>query len=410
MRLLMLAAAAATALTTGAHAAPLTFDAALKLADQSAPSLQAKASEIRAARSSAIAAGRLPDPKVAVGVEGFPVSGPNAGHPEREDFSAVQIGLIQDVPNGAKRQAARDRAAADIGAAEAGGKVEARTVRLSTALAWIDLYYAERRLAALGDIEKALRPLHAAAPGQLASGASRPAQTLEADQLTAELGDRRADLAAMVGKARAALVRWTGDPQAEVAGEPPAYDIDPVKLRAGLEAVPSLRAYDAMSRQAEADVTAAKADKRPDWSWEIGYQHRDPRFGDMVMAQATVSLPLFASKRQDPVIAARAETANRVRSEREAARRELIAALDADLADHVMHHDRLHRALESLVPLAQRRADLETASYAAGTATLADALGAAISLADARVDALEREADVARDAVRIVLTYEGDAQ
>jgi outer membrane protein TolC len=410
MRHLWLAAAAAIALTTGAHAAPLTFDAALKLADQSAPSLQAKASDVRAARSSAIAAGRLPDPKVAVGVEGFPISGPNAWRPERDDFSDVRVGIVQDMPNGAKRQAARDRASADIGAAEAGGKVEARTVRLSTALAWIDLYYAERRLAALDDVEHALKPLRAAAPAQLASGGSRPAQTLQADQLTAELGDRRADLVAVVGKARAALARWTGDPDVEVAGEPPTYDVDPVKLRTGLEDVPSLRAYDAMRRQAEADVSAAKADKHPDWSWELGYQHRDPRFGDMVMVQATVSLPLFASTRQDPLIAARTETASRVRSEREAARRELVASLDADLADHLMHHDRLHRATATLVPLAQRRADLETASYAAGTASLADALGAAISLADARVDALDREADVARDGVRIVLTYEGDAQ
>jgi cobalt-zinc-cadmium efflux system outer membrane protein len=403
-----LAVSVLLALATAAHAAPLTYEAALRAADQTAPSLQAKAADVRAARSSAIAAGRLPDPKVAVGIEGFPVSGPNALHPERDDFSDARLGVIQDVPSGAKRQAARDRAAADIGAAEAGGQVEARTVRLNTALAWIDLYYAERRLAALDEVEQALKPLRAAAPAQLASGASRPAQALEADQLTAVLGDRRADMTAAIGKARAALARWTGDPQAEVAGEPPNYDVDPAKLRASLADVPSLRAYDAVSRQAEADVSAAKADKHPDWSWELGYQHRDPRFGDMVMLQATVSLPLFASTRQDPMITARAETASRVRSEREAARRELAASLDADLADHAMHHDRLHRALETLVPLAQRRADLERASYAAGAASLADALGAAVSLADARVDALDREADVVRDGVRINLTYGAD--
>ena len=111
-----------------------------------------------------------------------------------------------------------------------------------------------------------------------------------------------------------------------------------------------------MGRQADADVDAAKADKHSDWSWELAYQHRDPRFGDMVMVQATVSLPLFASTRQDPVIAARTETAERVRIEREAARRDLVATLDAGLADHAMHHDRLHRAIETLVPLAKRRA------------------------------------------------------
>jgi cobalt-zinc-cadmium efflux system outer membrane protein len=70
-----------------------------------------------------------------------------------------------------------------------------------------------------------------------------------------------------------------------------------------------------------------------------------------------------------------------------------------------MHHDRLMRAQSALVPLAQRKADLERSSYAAGTAGLADVLQAYVALAEARVDALDREADVVRDAVRINLTY-----
>jgi cobalt-zinc-cadmium efflux system outer membrane protein len=392
------------------HAAPLTYEAALNMADASAPTLQARAADVRAARSAAIAAGRLPDPKLAFGVEGFPISGPNAGHPERDDFSDVRVGIMQDVPNGARRRSARERAAADIGAAEVGQVGAARDVRRATALAWIDLYYAERRLSALDDIDRALAPLRSAAPSQLASGALRPAQTLDPDQLIAALGDRRADLVAAVAKARSELVRWTGEPQAEVAGGPPDYSVDPIALRASLDQLPTLTAYDAMGRQADADLDAAKADKRPDWSWELAWQHRDPRFGDMVMAQATVSLPLFGSTRQDPIIAARAETAGRVRIEREAARRELLAALDSSLADHAMHHDRLHRALETLVPLAQRRADLETASYGAETASLSDVLQAFLALAEARIDALSREADVVRDGASIVLTYGSDAQ
>ena len=92
---------ATTMFACSAHAAPLTYDAALRLADQTAPSLQASGLDVRAARSSAIAAGRLPDPKLEFGVEGFPVSGPLAFHPERDDFSNVELGVMQDVPSGA---------------------------------------------------------------------------------------------------------------------------------------------------------------------------------------------------------------------------------------------------------------------------------------------------------------------
>jgi outer membrane protein TolC len=397
-------------LAGAAHAAPMSFEAALKFADQSAPSLQARAADVRAARLSAVAAGRLPDPKLAFGVEGYPVSGPNAGHPERDDFSDVRVGVMQDVPNGAKRRAARDRATADIGAAEVGGAVEGRNVRLNTALAWIDLYYAQQRLVTLDDVGRALAPLRTTAASRLASSAARPGETLQPEQWNAALADRRAALVANVAKAKSELVRWTGEVEPEVAGSPPDYTIDPIALRAGLEDLPALRVYDATARQADADVATAKADKRPDTSWELAYQRRDPRFGDMVMAQVTVSLPLFASTRQDPIIAARAQTATRVRTEREAARRELRAALDSSLADHIMHHEQLMRATETLVPLAKRRADLESASYAAGTASLSDVLSALLALAEARTDAVDRQADVARDAVRIALTYGKDAQ
>lgn len=406
---LLLTLTSATLLAGAAQAAPLTFDAALKLA-QSAPSLAAKGADVTAARSSAIAAGRLPDPKLAVGLGNFPISGPPAGTFGGDSMTMATIGVTQDMPSGAKRSAARSRAAADIQAAQTGQDAEARNVRLNAALAWIDLYYAKRRLAALDDIDKAIAPLQASAPSQLAAGAARPSQALEPEQLAAALGDRRADLVAAVGKARAELVRWTGDAEVDVEGAPPGYAIDAAALRAGLDDLPAIRAYAAMGRQAEADVALAKADKRPGWSWDMTYQRRDPMYGDMVSIGATIGLPLFGRTRQDPVIAARASTATRVGYERQAARRALAASLDADLADHAMHHDRLIRALTTIEPLAARRAKLETASYAAGTASLSDVLGALLALAEARIDILDREADVQRDGVRIVLTYGSDAR
>ena len=53
----------------------------------------------------------------------------------------------------------------------------------------------------------------------------------------------------------------------------------------------------------------------------------------------------------------------------------------------------------------RRKADLETASYAAANASLSEVLQAFLGLAETRVDALDREAAVVRDAVRINLTY-----
>jgi cobalt-zinc-cadmium efflux system outer membrane protein len=397
--------AVAAALASPVHAGPLTFQAALDRAVSEAPSVKASALQVEAARASSRAAGALPDPKLSLGVEGFPVSGPNAGQPSKEDFAAARIGFAQDVPNSARRRASVAGAGAAISEAEAKRQVEVRRVKVAAALAWVDLAYAERRLAALDQVLASLTPLWEAQPSAVASGRSRPGQALAPVQMRAALEDQRSELAAGLVRARAELTRWTGEPAPAAGGAPPHYEIDPPALRTALETNPTVLAFGSAATRADTDVDAARAAKRPDWGWEVAYERRDPRFGDMLSAGVTLSLPLFASTRQEPLLAARKADASRAYADREDARRMLAAQLEADLADHVMHHDQWTRTLNVVLPAAQQRAALETASYGAGTASLSDVLDAMTAFADAKLTALEREAMVTRDGARIVLTY-----
>ena len=162
-------------------------------------------------------------------------------------------------------------------------------------------------------------------------------------------------------------------------------------------------------KQASAGVDEARrlarADKRPDWKVGVTYGRRDPMYGDMASVGVSIDLPMFAGKRQNPRIAASESLVQGGRFDREAIRRELVAQLDADLADHAMHLSRLRNARETLVPLARRRAELDRDSYAAGKLDLGTALLSTLALAEAEVETLNREADVARDAVRINITY-----
>jgi outer membrane protein TolC len=340
-----------------------------------------------------------------LGVDNFPVSGPPAGRFNADNMTMARVGITQEVPNSARRKAEAATGQADIGVAQAGASGEARNVRVATALAWIDLAYAERRLAALDQVTGGLKGVWEAQPASIASGAARPAAGLEPARLRAQFEDMRSELVAAVAKARVNLARWTGDPAPSTSGDPPHFHIEPASLREALDQNPTLLAYRSATERAQAQANAARAAKRPDWAFELSYGRRDPMFGDMVSAGVTVSLPLFARTRQEPVIAARLADVTRVRMEREDARRALVAALDADLADHVMHHDQWTRSAEVLVPVAEQRAHLELASYAAGRADFGDVMQALTSLAETKLQALEREAMVARDGARIVLTY-----
>ena len=404
MRLTVLASLIAM-IPSVASAEPMTFGAALERAAAKAPSLQASEAGVEAKRSAAIAAGQLPDPTLSVGLENFPISGPPAFTLNGDSMTMARIGVEQAFPHPAKRRAQRERAQADIGVAEADLAVAAQNVRLETALAWVDLYYAKRKLAQLRGLDESLGDLQTTVSARLASGSARPSQALEPEQLRAAVNDRRSELNADASKAQARLARLTGDPDADVSGTPPMLEVDGPGLRAHVALLPRLLFYDAQARAADADIELARADKRPDWRVSTSYGRRDPAYGDMVSVGVSIDLPFFAKRRQDPLIAARESEATRARFMRVAGERDALAALDGDLADHAMHHQRLMNARQTLVPLARHRAELDMASYAAGKLDLGSALLSTLAEAEAEVDALSREADVARDAIMINYTY-----
>lgn len=405
MRYLISTAFLATAIPSLAWAEPMTFDAALERAAGGSPSVQATKVGVDATRFASIAAGQLPDPTLSFGIDNFPVSGPPAFSFTREFMTMERIGLEQSFPNPAKRRAQRGRAQADVGVAEADLAVEVQKVRLETALAWIDLYYAKRRLAQFDLLNNSLHDLQETVSARLAAGTARPSQVLEPEQLRATIADRSSELIAEIAAARARLVRFTLDPEVDVEGDPPKVEIDRNQIMAGLGSLPMLRSLDAGIDVADTNTQLARAEKRPDWRLSTSYGRRDPAFGDMVSIGVSFDLPLFAKRRQDPKIAARANEAEQARLMRAAGELEIVAALDADLAEHAMHQQLLMNSHNTLVPLARRRAELDMASYAAGRLDLGSALLATLALAEAEIDALAREADVARGAIRINFTY-----
>jgi cobalt-zinc-cadmium efflux system outer membrane protein len=105
------------------------------------------------------------------------------------------------------------------------------------------------------------------------------------------------------------------------------------------------------------------------------------------------------------LIAARSADARRVSAEREGTRRQLEADLQRDLAQHAMDHDQWTRARDIVLPAVMQQSDLETAAYAAGRIGISEIVQAFTAVANARLDALDKEAAVMRHAAEITLTY-----
>lgn len=389
-----------------AQAGPLSFNAALDIAERQSPNLASSRAQIQAAQSSAIPAGALPDPKIFAGIDNYPVSGPDRGRLNADSMTMQKIGVMQDFPNAAKRQARVAVAEASIETAEAQRQVERLKLRRATALAWLNRYYLERKISLFDSLDKENRLLSDAVRAQVASGRTQTADSVMPQQEAAQLADRRDDLIRDLVKAKAGLRRYVGGE----ADEPlidalPALDIDAEHLRNHLHQHPELQAFAAATRKAEAEVREAQAMKKSDWGVELAYQRRDARFGNMVSVQFTFEIPVSPSTRQDPRIAAQQQELYRIDADREAMLRDHTNELENDLADYQTLTRQLERANQTTLPLAQQKLDLQYAGYRSGKSDLTAVLTARREIVDQRLKIIDMEAQRTAMAAQLYFAY-----
>lgn len=394
-----------------AHAGPLSFKAALELAEQQSPNMAANTAQYQAAQASAIPAGALPDPKLFVGVENYPVSGMDSGHLKRDFMTMQKFGVMQEVPNSAKRKAREDIAGAGIEIASAQRLVLRQQLRRDTSVAWLNRYYLERKVSLFDELDRENKRLADAVRAQIAGGKSPAADAVMPRQEAVQLADRRDELTRDLTKARAVLRRLIGTAaDGGIAGEPPVLSVSGEHLHRQLEQHPELLAFAAGTRKAEAEVREADAMKRSDWGVALAYQKRAPEFGDMVSVQLTFDLPIATGRRQDPLIAAKRLELNRIDAEREAMLREHVNQLENELADYAALTNQLERAEKVALPLAQEKVDLQTAGYKAGRGDLSAVLAARRELIDQRLKVIELQSQRAAMAAQLHFAYGDIAQ
>ena len=379
-----------------ALASALTLDDALRLAQNNAPSLTAESAKLQAASQVAIAAGELPDPKLVVGLQNFPIGGPNRGTLYGDDMTDQMIGIQQQVPSRDKRKARVELADATIERTAAEGRIERLSVRQATAQAWIRAYAVERKEALFKDFYRQNRLLQDSVRAQLAAGRGQASDAVIPKQEAAELAEREDELTQQRAQARAALKRWIGAAANEApSGQLPKWTIDSLGYSHNLHQHPELQAFVPRTREAQARLQEARAQKTSDWSWEVDYQHRGREYGDMVSLQLSFDLPIFPGRRQNPGIAAKQAEVDQLDAEREAATREHTQMLDDDLAVYQRLDRAVLRSQDSLVPLAEEKVALSLAGYRAGKGDLLNVVSARRELVQARfkhMDAIEQRA------------------
>ena len=370
----------------------LTFDEALRIAEDRASEIRGRQNTVTAARAARVSAGELPDPKLVMGVDNLPVQGSEAWNSTRDFMTMQRIGVMQEITNGDKREAARRLAEANVARAGAELEIERLSVKRQTLLAWLRVYFLQQQRALLDQIDAENHLLTTAVTARLAAGQGKGGDSLQYRQEVIALEDRRDELEQHLGKARADLARWVGPAANEpLTGTPPAYTPSPEHLRHDLDRHPDLAIFTVQEASAKAEVAMAEAAKKSDWGVELDYQHRGPAFGDMVSVQLTFDLPIFAQTRQNPQIAARRQELERVSAERETMVRQHTAELEAMLAEQAALARQIERINREWLPLGQQKVDLALAAYRSGREPLTTVLEARRFLIDTRMKSIDLE-------------------
>lgn len=394
------------------RAAPLTFNQALARAEAQSPRLAASRAAVDAAQQLANAADALPDPRFALGVDNYPVTGADADRLKRDFMTMQRVSVMQEVPNGAKRAARSAEAQAEISATYARHSAERLALYRDTAQAWLDLYYLQQQRGLLDALERENQLLKNLLTAQIAAGRAGLADAVSPRLEAAQLADRRDELARDLTRARSRLIQWVGadnlDEDDVVGGALPPLPLDAASLRTHLAQHPEMQEQAAQAQKAAAALAAARAEKRPDWGVELAYQRRAPQFGDMVSLQFTFTLPVSPATRQNPQIAARLREREAAEQRQEDLLRQHRNEMESDLAEAATLNNQLQRAQDTVLPLTEEKIALLLASYQAGKADIAAVLAARRERIEQLLRINELHFKRAVVAVRLIYAYGED--
>lgn len=391
-RFLSAAAAVAAMLPAFAAAVPLSLEQALELAAQRSQTARAARAGASGAAEAARAAGQLPDPMLSVGIDNLPVTGPDRLRTTADSMTMKRVGISQEWVSPAKRALRQAAAQAQVGRESVLERVALADVRLQTALAYLDAYFASESFKLTTLTEHHVHEEAEAAKARLSSSTGSSQEVL---QLTAARGvaeDESADVQQWGAAAVVALQRWVGvRPDALVAPTVPAA----AAQDAYVAAHPAVAQAQREVEVARAEASSTAANRNPNWTWQASYGQRTG-FSDMVSVGVTIPLPVSPGERQDRETAAKLALVEKAEASLEEAVRMATAEYNALSSDVQRLAQRVDRYRAGVVVPAQQRTQAALAGYRSNQVPLMTLFEARHAEVDVQRKLLNLQRDLAK--------------
>lgn len=379
--------------------AALDFGQALALAQQRSRQLPAQEAAAASAREMAVVAGQLPDPVLKAGVNNLPVNGPDRFSLTNDFMTMRSVGVMQEFTRGDKRRARAARFEHEALAAEAGKQLALANLQRDTAVAWFEVSYQQRmRDLLVRQRDETVLQVQAAEAAYRGNRGPQ-ADVFAARGAVAQLEDRIAVSDRDLAAARTMLARWIGPGASQPLGAAPAMDAVSLRdeeLDTALTHHPQIAQLAQQEAAAQADVDAARANRKVDPTVELMYSQRGPAYSNMVSVNVSIPLQWNEGNRQDRELAARQADLEQLRARREEETRVHVAEARSMLQQWRADRERLRRYDGALLLIAADRTRAALAAYRGGSASLAAVLDARRSELDVRLDRVRLELETAR--------------
>lgn len=372
----------------GAAAQALSLAEAIRIGEARSARLAAQSAAVAATSGLADRALQLPDPKLRLGLDNVPVSGPDSLSLTADSMTMKRIGVMQEVPSGDKRRARSERSARERDVEQASLVLERASLRREIAVAWYEVLHATRALEVLGELDNAVALQEATVGAAIAAGRASAADGFAVRSALEAVRDQAIDQERLLARARIQLASFLGeDAQRPLGAAPDTAQLSvPVSALLGsLDRQPALQVLEQREALARSEVAVARSTKSPDWSVEFLFGQRTPYYSNMATLMFSIDLPLAAERRQDRDVAASLAQVERARALREEARRAYEGQVRALAVDWETWNRRVERFEKVLIPLAAARAEAALAAYRGGRGELVAVIEARKSEAETRL-------------------------
>ncbi|HXQ07541.1 MAG TPA: TolC family protein [Bradyrhizobium sp.] len=375
---------------------------ALQRALAASPRLTAAERDIGIATGLKVQAGALPNPELSFELDNALGSGRYKGLQSAE----TNLQLSQLVELGGKREARLAGGDAGIGTAVWQRRATRLEVLSETAIAFITVVSAQRRIEIFDEQISSLDQLIPLLQKRVQEGASSPAETLRAqvaadlfrvdrERARTQLATARRDLAILTGDSSPRFGEAVG--RLANVGQPPSFQ----SVLQAIEANPQLMRWTAVTAQRNAELILARLKPIPDVHLSAGWRHFQDTDDNAVRLGVSIPLPVF-DQNTGNIIAAE-EMLAKTGAERAINKLVLISiagraydALNGALAE-------LKLLRTSVIPNARSAAETIQSGYLQGRFTLLELLDVRGSV----LQALLREQEALQNFHIAIATIEG---